>query len=148
DQCTANAPGLTVRTRQGEPASRSVPLQNTSPVPRRNNPSRLQDMRPPLRGAWCHTVRLMAENLHGQMSTRRSEHVFRMLAAANIAVWECDLVTGNVALTGDVEAMFGRPNESFDGTLRGFLEFIHPEDHVRLTQAVEVALGRSGLYEV
>src|SRR5207302_11013886 len=38
--------------------------------------------------------------------------------------------------------------DSFDGTLRRFLELIHPEDHVRLAQGVEVALGRGGLYEV
>jgi PAS domain S-box-containing protein len=87
-------------------------------------------------------------NVLGRMAEWHARHALEVLAVASIAVWECDLTTGTVAWTGDLQAMFGRPAESFDGTLVGFLELIHPEDHARLTQAVEVALGRGGLYEV
>jgi diguanylate cyclase (GGDEF)-like protein/PAS domain S-box-containing protein len=75
------------------------------------------------------------------------ERILRMLNAAVVGIWECDLGTGRVWWVGDMQALFGRSPESFDGTLSGFLQMVHPEDHVRLSQAVEVALGRGGLYE-
>ena len=75
------------------------------------------------------------------------ERIRRILEAASVGIWECDLSSGKVAWVGDLHALFGRSPESFDGTLHGFLALVHPEDHVRLSQAIEEALGRGGLYE-
>ncbi len=88
------------------------------------------------------------EHAAGRMARGRAEHVLELLGSACIAVWECDLTTGKIGWTGDLEAMFGRRESQFDGTLRGLLEVVHPEDHARMAKAVEIALGRGGLYEV
>jgi diguanylate cyclase (GGDEF)-like protein/PAS domain S-box-containing protein len=70
-----------------------------------------------------------------------------MLNAAVVGIWECDMSSGKVSWFGDMQALFGRSPDTFDGTLSGFLEMVHPEDHARLSEAVEVALARGGLYE-
>jgi hypothetical protein len=49
----------------------------------------------------------------GRMVETRKEHVMSMLASAGVAIWECDLTTGRVAWTGDLQAMFGRPTGEF-----------------------------------
>ena len=59
--------------------------------------------------------------------------------AADIGLWDWDLVSGQITWLGHHEKLFGLAPGEFDGTYRGFEKLVHPEDLEELNRVVENA---------
>ncbi len=59
--------------------------------------------------------------------------------AADIGLWDWDLVSGRIIWLGNHEKMFGFAPGEFDGTYAGFIKRVHPEDLEELERAVRRA---------
>lgn len=71
---------------------------------------------------------------------QRSEERTRVaLAAANIAVWEWNLVTGEQKWSGECQKMLGLPADAQVG-FESFSSVVHPDDLPKLKQDVEGAI--------
>jgi PAS domain S-box-containing protein len=60
--------------------------------------------------------------------------------AGKVGVWEWDVERNHVTWTDAVYAIHGLRREEFDGTVDGFSRLIHPDDAMRVRQAIEGAL--------
>jgi PAS domain S-box-containing protein len=67
------------------------------------------------------------------------------VAAAELGTWEWDLSTGRVIWDERLEAIFGLPIGTFDGTFDTYERLLHPDDRATMKSAVREALDtRSG----
>jgi PAS domain S-box-containing protein len=67
------------------------------------------------------------------------------VAVAELGTWEWDLGTGRVTWDDRLEAIYGLPAGTFDGSLETYQRLIHPEDRGAVESAVRDALEtRSG----
>ncbi len=96
--------------------------------------------------AWALAVSL-AVRRGAELALRESEARYaRAQRAANIGSWEWDLASGRMRWTETVPAMFGLPPGRLSGDYSGFLEAVHPDDRVRVAEAVDASVrGRSDL---
>lgn len=77
-----------------------------------------------------------------------SEERLRLaLEAADIGIWDWDLGTGRVTWSDNMETLFALPPGSFDGTYRGFLDIIHPEDRDRIDRELKNAIHNLRSYD-
>jgi len=80
---------------------------------------------------------------------RRSQAWLRMaLEAAQLGLWEWDILRNTVTWSRDVESLFGVAPGSFAGTYDAYLALVHPEDRERVYSSVRASLARGGEYEV
>ncbi len=67
------------------------------------------------------------------------------LETGAMGVWDWDVATGRVEWSDNLEALHGLPPGGFPGTFDGFEALVHPEDRVRVRDALARALaGGSG----
>jgi two-component system cell cycle sensor histidine kinase/response regulator CckA len=68
---------------------------------------------------------------------RRSDERTRFaLGVARAGVWEAELFTGLVEWSDTMELAMGRPKASFDGTIEGMQQLIHPDDRDKFARVV------------
>jgi PAS domain S-box-containing protein len=80
---------------------------------------------------------------------RQSEDLQRMaLNAARMGVWDWNIVTGEETWSPEVEGIFGLPPGSFNGSYEAFLQYVHPEDRVRIEQAQNKTLNQGVEYSL
>jgi len=92
-------------------------------------------------------VAVSVQNSHLYRAAQTSQERFRLaLEAAGMGTWECHFGSGRVTWSGDVEAVLHIPADAFPGTIQGFLDLVHPDDHAVLEQAVDTALRSGGDY--
>jgi PAS domain S-box-containing protein len=70
------------------------------------------------------------------------------LEAGKIGVWSWDVVSGKVAWSGNVEAIFGHPSGTFDGTYAFFERDICAEDRASVLEAINDSLRTGRPYWV
>lgn len=61
------------------------------------------------------------------------------LEAAQIGVWDWNLLTNQIIWSEEHERLFGLSRGTFDGTYETFIACVHPEDREALSQAVNFA---------
>lgn len=57
-------------------------------------------------------------------------------------VWEYDLFTGHLIFSKPLYRLFGIQKETFDHTLSGFKEVVHPEDRKNIEDIIHIAIHR------
>ena len=75
-----------------------------------------------------------AERLRGEMA----------MAAAGIGTFDWDLVTGRLDWDDRLVELFGYSVDSFDRSIAGFNDRLHPDDLDRVTAALQTAVGTCG----
>ncbi|MFB6167266.1 MAG: ATP-binding protein [Haloferacaceae archaeon] len=76
------------------------------------------------------------------------EQLSLALDAADAAVWEADLETGELYWDDQAQALWGYEPGEFDGTFEEFREPVHPDDWDRLETAYQTAIETRGEYTV
>jgi PAS domain S-box-containing protein len=73
-------------------------------------------------------------------SLRNEQRLNSALDAADLGVWDWDLVTGRIVWAGHHDRIFGFAPGEFDGRYESFNSRVHPEDRDALTKKIQVAL--------
>ncbi|MBK1990137.1 PAS domain S-box protein [Sphaerospermopsis aphanizomenoides BCCUSP55] len=79
--------------------------------------------------------------LHQQIAQANAEQLRMALAAAQMGIWDWNLVTGKIIWSPEHEQLFGFAPGSFDGKHETFAACVHPEDISLVNQAVQQALA-------
>lgn len=91
--------------------------------------------------------RLKDENKQATEALRESEGRLRLaLKAANMAIWEADLGTGELQYE-QAESLFGLDRESLSRTVTAFRESLFPEDRKQMEDAVNRGLLDNAEYK-
>ena len=103
----------------------------------------------PAEGQFVTLISDVTETRQRERAERRlAERVTAGLRAGDLAWWEMELPSGEVAFDDMKAAMLGYPPECFE-TYHDFVELIHPEDRERAMRAMRDHLeGRTENYEV
>ena len=84
-----------------------------------------------------------------EATLRAREDRLRMsLDAANVGTWDWNIRTGEVSWSGNLERIHGQAPGAFRGTFEGFLEGVHPDDRLRVLDAIRNAVSAGEPYEV
>jgi PAS domain S-box-containing protein len=84
-----------------------------------------------------------------EAALQKSEERLRSaLKAAHLATWEWDLKTRKIVWFDNLESVFGFNPKTFRGDLETLLEYIHPDDHQKLTYAVGYAVDEHVDYKI
>jgi PAS domain S-box-containing protein len=80
---------------------------------------------------------------------RRSQAWLRAaMEAADIGLWEWDILRNTVTWSRGVERLFGISAGAFSGTYDAYLRLVHPDDRERVDSTVRASLARGAEYEV
>ncbi|HBL29429.1 MAG TPA: hypothetical protein DD490_21565 [Acidobacteria bacterium] len=66
------------------------------------------------------------------------------LEAGRIGTWEWDVASGRLVWDARQLELFGLSEDTFDGTVEGFLERVHPDDRDRMQAAAEAQMSSHG----
>lgn len=93
-------------------------------------------------------LRTRTAHQNTKTALKRSEERLRIaLEAAQVGMWDWNLLTGEIQWTDGHEQLFGMTSDSFDGRYETFEQYIHPDDRTGLAQAVEQAKQRKCPYQ-
>ncbi len=67
--------------------------------------------------------------------------------AADMGSWGWDLARDTIALSPEVERIFGLGMRRFDGSLETMMEMVHPDDRERVRREIDAALAGEDEYE-
>lgn len=67
--------------------------------------------------------------------------------AGGIGTFEWDIANGQIYWTPELEALYGVPAGGFEGTLDGFMRYVHPDDHDVAASLIGAALAGQGPYD-
>ncbi|BAZ31666.1 multi-sensor hybrid histidine kinase [Cylindrospermum sp. NIES-4074] len=70
------------------------------------------------------------------------------LLAAGIGTWEWNIITNQIAWSGNLVGMFGLEPESFDGRYQTFVERLHPDDRERVLDAIARSINYKADYDI
>jgi PAS domain S-box-containing protein len=85
--------------------------------------------------------------LSQQLLAESSDRLRMALTAAQMGMWDWNLVTGEIVWSPEHEQLFGLAPGTFDGRYETFAACLHPTDRDGLTQAVQVALENHTVYQ-
>ncbi len=86
------------------------------------------------------------ERLNQQLVEENAEQLRMALSAANMGMWDWDLVTGKIIWSREHALLLGLDYNAFDGKYETFDERVHPDDRQALTQAIQQALQTKSIY--
>ncbi|WP_225914071.1 PAS domain S-box protein [Leptolyngbya ohadii] len=78
--------------------------------------------------------------LNRQLLEESADRLQTALTAAQMGMWDWDIVTGRITWSPEHESLLGLPRGSFDGRYETFDNCLHPDDRAGLNQAVAHAL--------
>ncbi|MFB2836059.1 PAS domain S-box protein [Floridanema evergladense] len=87
------------------------------------------------------------EQLNQQLIQEKADLLRIAPLAAQMGMWNWDIVTGKNQWSPDQEQLFGLIPGTFDGKYETFLSYIHPEDRERVNQALQQAIQNHSLYQ-
>src|SRR5215472_1753192 len=87
------------------------------------------------------TAALEASTIELQESAERLRLAFE---AARMGWWDCDLQTGRVSWSSNLDGIVGFGTDSFGGTLEGLEAVVHPEDREKFRQMIRQGTGAEG----
>ncbi len=90
------------------------------------------------------TTRVQAELLMRQNDTRLKE----AQAVAKVGSWETDLSTSKVIWSDETYRIFGIDHDSFPNSHPDFLEFVHPDDRVKVDEAYAGSIGTKSVHAI
>jgi PAS domain S-box-containing protein len=80
------------------------------------------------------------EQLNRKLQQESADRLKTALNAAQMGMWDWDLVTGEITWSPEHEKLFGLAPGSFDGRYESFNACVHPEDREKLDRAIEQSL--------
>ncbi|MFY7803624.1 MAG: PAS domain S-box protein [Limnoraphis robusta] len=86
------------------------------------------------------------ERLSKQLAQKNAEQLRMALSAAQMGVWDWNLVTGEIKWSPEHEHLLGLTPGTFDGKYETFDQCLHPDDRPGLNQAVQQALQTRSTY--
>ncbi|MBM0744130.1 PAS domain S-box protein [Phormidium sp. CLA17] len=87
------------------------------------------------------------EQLSPQLIQESRDRLQMALAAAQMGLWDWNLVTGEIVWSPEHEQLFGFALGSFDGRYETFEARLHPDDRAILSEAIQQALQHRTLYQ-
>jgi len=82
-------------------------------------------------------------------AVRQAEERMRFaLRYANVGIWDMDYTSGKLRWTDAMEAQYGLSPGTFNGTLEGFVERIHPDDRVSVLETIAKAMASGADFTV
>ncbi len=84
--------------------------------------------------------------LNQQLIHHSSEKLKIVLAAAQMGVWDWNLLTGEIVWSPEQEQIFGLTPGTFDGQYATFDGCIYPDDRPALNRAVKQAIDHGSIY--
>jgi len=82
-----------------------------------------------------------------QSELTRSNELLRLAMEVGKSVgWDWDVVSGRDFWSGDLQSIFGIPNETHTAQIEDFIRYIHPEDRERVLKAVDDARQNRTVY--
>ncbi len=86
------------------------------------------------------------EHLTQQMQQENNDLLKTALNAAQMGLWDWDMVTGKIHWSPEHEILFGLPVGSFDGRYATFEAYLYPDDLPALNHAIEYAITAHAPY--
>lgn len=68
--------------------------------------------------------------------------------AGRMGTWEWNIITNQIAWSGNLAGMFGLKPESFDGCYETFVERLHPDDRERVLDAIARSINYKEDYDI
>lgn len=94
------------------------------------------------------TLRTRIAHRHIETALQRSEERLRIaLEAAQVGMWDWNLLTGEIQWSDGHEQLFGMAPGSFDGRHETFEHYVHPNDQAELAHAVQQAKHNKCTYK-
>lgn len=94
-------------------------------------------------------TRTMEELRQQTERAQLSEERLRLaLEAAQMGIWDWDILSGKVTQSLTTEVIHGLDPGSFEGTLKSFLSSLHPEDQELVSQALHSTLKEGSDYNI
>ena len=91
----------------------------------------------------------VSERRHILDALRTAEERMRFaLSFANIGIWDQDYKTGRLQWSEILEAQFGIPRGSFEGTAEAYSRLIHPEDRSEVSATIASAMQTGGEFRI
>ncbi|MBD2203523.1 PAS domain-containing protein [Calothrix sp. FACHB-1219] len=87
------------------------------------------------------------QKLNQKLAQENSEQLRIALSAAQMGMWDWDMVTGKINWTPEHEVLFGLTVGSFDGKYETFDACLHPEDRSLIYQALQQAIQTHSAYQ-
>jgi PAS domain S-box-containing protein len=95
------------------------------------------------------STRTMEELRQQTERAKLSEERLRLaLEAAQMGIWDWDILSGKVMHSHTTEVIHGLDPSSFEGTFKSFLSNLHPEDQELVTQALHSTLKEGSDYNI
>lgn len=92
-------------------------------------------------------ARRRVEQLSQQLLRESRDRLQMALTAAQMGMWDWNLVTGEIVWSPEHEQLLGLAPGMFDGKYETFEARVHPDDRAELTQAVQAALQAGTIYQ-
>ncbi len=86
------------------------------------------------------------QQLGQKLAQENAEQLRMALSAAQMGMWDWDMVTGKINWSPEHEYLFGLTVGSFDGKYETFDACLHPDDRTLLNQAVQQAIQTHRIY--
>jgi PAS domain S-box-containing protein len=87
------------------------------------------------------------EQLSQQLLEESAEQLRIALSAAQMGLWDWNIVTGEIKWSPEHEQLFGITDNSFDGRFKTVEACLHPDDREKFNQALERSLKQRVPYE-
>ncbi|MBD2166802.1 PAS domain S-box protein [Calothrix membranacea FACHB-236] len=87
------------------------------------------------------------QKLSQQLAQENAQQLRIALSAAQMGMWDWNLLTGEIIWSPEHEQLFGLAVGSFDGKYETFDAYLHPDDRPRLNQVLQQALQSHSTYE-
>ncbi|MBD2337912.1 PAS domain S-box protein [Calothrix sp. FACHB-156] len=93
------------------------------------------------------TSKQKVEKLSQQLAQENAEQLRMALSAAQMGMWDWDMVTGKIEWSPEHEILFGLIPGSFDGRYETFDACLYPDDRPAINQALQQALQTHSVYQ-
>ncbi|MFB2878726.1 PAS domain S-box protein [Floridanema aerugineum] len=87
------------------------------------------------------------ERLSQKLQEESAQHLKTALNAAQMGMWDWDMVTGKIIWSPEHEQLFGLAPGSFDGRYETFDSYLYPDDREGLNQAIDQSLKNHTPYD-
>lgn len=87
------------------------------------------------------------ERLNKKFLKENEDRLNSALQAAQMGLWDWDLITGKIIWSSEHASLFGITEEAFDGQYSTFESFVHPDDRDELFQLVEQSIKNQVPYQ-
>jgi PAS domain S-box-containing protein len=87
------------------------------------------------------------QQLSQKLAQENAEQLRMALSAAQMGMWDWNMVTGEIKWSPEHEQLFGLAVGTFDGRYETFASYVHPDDCEAVNQAVKQALQTHSIYQ-